>query len=169
VLLKLESRLNARLHRYLFFISWRASVSRNLGPTFFNRVRVNMCRSVLWKRCVLFQRLETISWEQQQSVFDMLDADIHRGSDGGIYLPSTDPECFQRMIDFLQNGTIRRPIKNWNMEKKLYLLADIIGAHELMNRLMDQMQLYQLRSNTHFSMADIRWILTTLDGSPLSW
>ena len=49
------------------------------------------------------------------------------------------------------------------MERNLYLLGDIPGAHELMNRVMDKLQLDRLRADSHFTIEHIRWILEKLE------
>lgn len=110
-----------------------------------------------------------MTWDERDTVWAGLNAGIRKGADNELYLPSTDPDIFQRLMDFLYRGTIRDLSRDLSIERKLYWLADIMGAHELMNCLMDSLQSHLFHTDTHFFPSDTKWILQELDGSPLSW
>lgn len=104
------------------------------------------------------------SWEQEYT-FRSMEPDVLREPNGYLNLPDVDPDIFQRLCDFLYQGVVPDVTPSWVMEKKLYALADLLGEHNLMNRLVDMLQEYHFRSNTHMTVRQLRCILPNLRGS----
>lgn len=113
----------------------------------------------------MFQALYDQSPYEQDATFRSMEPDILREPNGYLCLPNIDPDIFQRFCDFLYQGVVPEVTPSWVMEQKLYKLADLLGAHELMNRMVDALQDYQLRTNTHFKISQVRSICWDLSGS----
>jgi hypothetical protein len=104
---------------------------------------------------------------ERDVTFSRLQADIQRDEDGDLYLPTVDPDTFQRLLDFLYQGVVPEITEAWIMERRLYHLADIFGCTELMNRLLDTLQEYQLATDQHFTIREVAAVLPTLGGISL--
>ena len=113
----------------------------------------------------MFQALHRQSQWEQDVTFRSIEPDIVREPNGYLYLPNTDPDIFQRLCDFLYQGVVPETTPSWVMEQKLYRLADLLGTHDLMNSLVDVLQEYHFRINTHFTIHQIRSICWDLSGS----
>ena len=121
---------------------------------------------VLRQQCVMFQALHHQSQWEQDNTFRMMEPDVVRDGNGDLCLPNIDDsDIFQRFCDFLYQGTIPPVTPSWVMELKLYKLADLLGLHGLMNGLIDALRDYHYRTNTHFSINQIRAIRRGLPGN----
>lgn len=94
---------------------------------------------VLRQQCVVFRRLSTQSRAEQDEIFRRLEGHIQREPGDGLSLEGVDSDTFQRLSDFLYQGIVPDVTPTWVMERKLYYLADVLGATELMNRLTDSL------------------------------
>jgi hypothetical protein len=90
---------------------------------------------------------------------------MRREPGGGLSIEGVDSDTFQRLSDFLYQGVVPAVTPAWVMERKLYYLADVLGATELMNRLTDALQDYHLQTNSHFMIHQVAQILPVLNGT----
>jgi hypothetical protein len=116
---------------------------------------------------VVFRRLHQQSQLEQIVTFNNLKGHMERTIDGDLFLPKVDLDTFQRLSDFLYQGVVPAVTSTWIMEQKLYYVADVLGATELMNRMIDALQDYHLRTNSHFSFRQVRSILSNLGGTAI--
>jgi hypothetical protein len=107
----------------------------------------------------MFQTLHRQSQLEQDITFRSMEPDIVRQPGGYLYLPNIDPDVFQRFCDFLYQDALPNVTPSWVVELKLYKLADLLGAHALMNRLVDSVRAYHLQTDTHFSIHQVRSII----------
>lgn len=120
---------------------------------------------MLRDQCVVFQRLYHQTPAEQDDTFSKLAGHVRRDADGALAIEGVDTDTFQRLSDFLYQGIVPAVTPAWVMERKLYYLADVLGATELMNRLTDALQEYHLLTDSHFLIYQVRQILPVLNGT----
>jgi hypothetical protein len=119
----------------------------------------------LLSQSAMFQALDRRLWFEQDVIFKSLEPDIIHEPNSYLCLPNIDPDIFQRLCDFLYQGVIPEVTPSWIMEEKLYRLADLLGVHHLMNGLVDALQVYHFRTDTHLTINQVRSLSRELDGS----